>query len=218
MANRLNTNDIFNTATSAGHVSTYDNEGQVLVGVPWPEHPMFGPDHAKWTAKLAERILQAVFQQRGLGEPSAADMLTIRGAATFHDLGRGLKADQNWRIQEPGHQARSAQMAEQVLRTDAGVNFPAHTHRDICRLITNHKLPPLTGPGSNMTGTELQVIAADPFMVALWDAECLESSRFDPRTEAGLQLTRIRFNQVLSAWAKLPEHRQRWRNERWRRA
>ena len=67
-------------------------------------------------------------------------------------------------------------------------------------------------------GKQISIRASELGDIALWDAECLESSRFDPNTETGLLITRERFNQTVSAWAKLPEHRQRWRKERWRRA
>lgn len=193
------------------NVQSTDNDGvQTLFNVPWPEHPLFGADHAKWTTKLAERILFAVFQQRGMPEPSEQEVNIIKGAAMFHDLGRSLKPDQNWRQREPGHNKRSADLAEKVLLADDNWRFKQNTHREICKLILAHELPPL--------GVDDKKRPTDPFLIALWDAECLESSRFDPNTESGLLITKERFGQVISGWAQLPEHRQRWRNERWQRA
>lgn len=201
---------VFSEAVANTH--TTDNDGgQILINVPWPEHPLFGSDHAKWTAKLAERVLYAVFAERGLPEPREHELHVIRGAAMFHDLGRSLKADDDWRRPEPGHGARSADIARSVLIADDFWRFRQNTHDQICKLIAAHSMPMIGGRDDGKRPT-------DPFAVALWDAECLESARFDPNTESGLRITRERFNQTLSAWARLPEHRQRWRNERWRRA
>ena len=195
-----------------GNTQEHDNEGvQMLVNVPWPEHPLFGADHAKWTAKLAERILYSVFDQQGRGEPTEQELNIIRGAAMFHDLGRVIKAGQDWQRPEPGHGVRSAEIARGVMLTDDLWRFRQNTHDPICKLIASHAMPVIGGRDDGKRPT-------DPFAIALWDAECLESSRFDPNTETGLLITRERFNQTVSAWAKLPEHRQRWRKERWRRA
>ena len=213
--NPRNVADIFRTAES-NVVSHQNDGGQILTDVPWPEHALFGADHGKWTAKLAERILCSVFEQFGRGEPTEHELNTIRGAALFHDLGRGLKPDQSWRVPEPGHQQRSADIAARVLLTDPNWRFKQNTHAHILQLIAGHRLPVLGGSGGGASGKPVQP-PTDPFMVALWDAECLESARFDPNTEQGLIITRERFNQTVSAWAKLPAHRQRWRAERWRR-
>lgn len=195
-----------------GNTQDHINEGaQMLLNVPWPEHPLYGADHAKWTAKLAERILYSVFEQQGRGEPTEQELNVIRGAAMFHDLGRTLKADQDWQRPEPGHGVRSADIARSVMLMDDLWRYRQNAHDQICKIIAAHSMPMIGGRDDGKRPT-------DPFAIALWDAECLESARFDPNTDTGLIITRERFNQTVSAWARLPEHRQRWRTERWRRA
>lgn len=210
MGTQVGYEKVFNEAVA--NARTTDNDGgQILINIPWPEHPLFGSDHAKWTAKLAERILQSVFEQQGRGAPTEQELNIIRGAAMFHDLGRTLKADQDWQRPEPGHGVRSADIARSVMLMDDVWRFRQNAHDQICKIIAAHSMPIIGGRDDGKRPT-------DPFAIALWDAECLESARFDPNTEAGLRITRERFNQTQSAWARLPEHRQRWRNERWRRA
>jgi hypothetical protein len=205
---KLDVNRVF--ADAMYNATSSENHAQIVADVPWPVHEHFGHDHAKWTAKLAERALRAVFEQRSLGEPPPHAIDVITGAAMFHDLGRRLAPADSWRTQEPEHAKRSAEIAEQVMRTNESWRFKQGAHAEICALIARHKLPPL--------GRDDGRRPTDPFEIALWDAECFESSRFEPNTDAGLLITRERFNQTVSAWARLPEHRQRWRAERWRRA
>ena len=181
--------------------------------IAWPEAP-FGFDHANKTSQLAAYILEGLQGERSL-ELKESDFWTLRLAATLHDVGRRGP----WHATDPGHARRSAAIAEELLRTDETLWAYKERHEEVCRLIANHSLRPLTIEGSTArradegsgSGGGRWAPPTGPLEVALHDADAFEAARLEPGTPRGLAILRARLEDVQSNWAKNVEHQRRWR-------
>lgn len=167
---------------------------QDLARIPFPERADpalidFGFKHHSETAKLAYRIGEFL-------QLDAEGLTALKNAAMLHDLGRRVP----WPGKDPGHQQRSAEAAEKVMREDPNVWGQKNLRDQTCWLIANHRLdgPPPT----------------DGRLIALWDAECYEQCRFAVGTREGIQAMKAGFERVITAWAKHAEYQERWRGHR----
>jgi len=182
---------------------TPEDDGINIAKIIWPNE-VFGLDeaknktlaeydyyHHKWTSQLTVYIAEGF---EGSLKPSARELQTLKTAAFLHDLGRR----EHWKKDDPGHQRRSADLAEAVL-----LNSPRWADRDgiaeVCKLIAQH---------SRTKKPE------GPLLTALHDAECFERSRLAPNTMEGIQAMKEGFDGVLTEWAKNSEHQARWRKLR----
>ncbi len=168
---------------------TPQEAGVDLSTITWPSLPEYDYMHGKWTSQLAVHIAQTIPDVR------AEDLQVVRTAGLLHDLGRR----EDWRKPDPGHNTRSAALADEVMKK-TGWWAKAELRERVCRAIATHTLE---GPPP-----------ADPVLVALWDAECLESARLAPRTSEGIKILKARTERVITPWAKNPEHQRRWRDMR----
>lgn len=167
---------------------------QDLARIPFPERKDaaladYGFKHHSETAKLAYRI----------GEFLALDteaLTALKNAAMLHDLGRRIP----WPNKDPGHQQRSAEAAEKVMREDLSVWGEKKLREQTCWIIANHNMD--------------QPPPSDGRLIALWDAECYEQCRFAVGTREGIQSMKAGFERVITAWAKHVEYQERWRAHR----
>lgn len=150
----------------------------------------YGYQHHSETAKLAHRVGEFL----GLSEH---DLSVVKNAGMLHDLGRRTP----WPGVDPGHQERSAQMADEAMRNDPIIWGDGKKRFDVCWVIANHRMD---GPAP----------PTDPRLVALWDAECYEACRFAVGTREGIQAMKAGFERVITAWAKHEEYQRRWRAHR----
>lgn len=173
---------------------TPEDAGIDLSRITWPserkpeELAQYDYYHGKYTSQLAVHILE------GFPDVRPRELQVLRTAAFLHDLGR----ERNWRMADPGHQERSARMANEVLRAS-----PLWSNSDLvdemCALIAKHTLP-----GRPVSPSE----------IVLHDAECFESARFAPDTREGIEIMRARMGACVTPWGQLLEHQRRWRATR----
>jgi len=176
-------------------------QGTDISTVPWPDQPHYGWDHHKHTQEMTHHIL-LVLKSDGV-EVSDRDLLVAKTAALYHDLGRARP----WQYADT-HADLSARLADSVMRAHPET---ASYRDEVCRLISMHRLPlpdskaPVPPP-------------RDPRLVALWDADCLESARFfsgpDAERTEGFRLMCFSFGQLITPWARLLEVQRRYRDRR----
>lgn len=178
----------YNVATVQG--------GQDLTDVPFSDVKYYGSADAGALVKMAARIGEEL-------NLSGHDMEVLRAAALYANLGRTAE----WFQPDPTRRARSVERAMPLLKGTAIAD-------DVRLVLSVHELPPLTRKGGGWASedeSKRHPRPTHPMYQALWDAECYEAARVDVGGVAGTLHYRERYQQVLTPWAQIPEHKQRRR-------
>ena len=161
-----------------------------LTDVDWPTVPHYGYEHGRDASTLAMHIAKI------LGVTRPLDLDALRLAGMMHDICRvapwerwalGAEADPN-----PGR--RSAEFVERYMQKR---NQPTELIERTVRLIIDHTL----------SAAELP---RDPLLMALWDADALESARFAPGTSQGHNVWRARTSRLCVDWSKQKDTKAIW--------
>lgn len=162
--------------------------------VPWSPIAEYGYQHCQETSMLAHHIGRIV----GLDDKA---LKSIKAAALLHDLGR----TQPWQATDPGHGARSADLAVEFLRKQEATRLNKEFIDDVGWLIAHHDLS-----GEKPSDLRLQ---------CLWDADSYEAARLAPGTPEGLKVFRARTSndRLCTDWAKDTNNKKVWLAHRgWR--
>lgn len=188
LENMASQNANYNVATVHG--------GQDLTGIPFSDVKYYGSADAGALSRMAARIGEEL-------KLTGHDMEVLRTAGLYANLGRTAE----WFQPDPTCRSRTLELAMPILKGTA-------VAADVMVVLRQHELPPLTRKGGGWASEEQSKAhprPTHPMFQALWDAECYESARVDVGGVAGTLHYRERYQQVLTPWAQIPEHKQRRR-------
>ncbi len=147
-----------------------------IYDVPWPADP-YGYSHGERTSALAVHIAKDCL---AITNPNELNALRI--AAMLHDVGR----QEPWQRPDPEHARRSAAFTDRFLQNR---NDPTSLIERTVRLVVDHTL-------------ERAELPRDPLLMALWDADSLESARFDPGNPEGLKIWTKRMARMCTEYGR----------------
>jgi hypothetical protein len=194
-------NSVFHQASSnsqvMGVMQEFDLRDLVFPGSQLGDDPSiarhYGSDHALQTSLLAVECAKL------LGVLKPEDQRVVRTVAYFHDYGRR----EPWTRPDPGHNIRSADETVRVLSGRVNGHGDRDFIHEVARLIAAHD--PLGAKPS------------DPRLLAVREADLLESARLEPNTVEGLKVFKARAALCMTELGLNREHRVTWLKHRgWR--
>jgi hypothetical protein len=160
------------------------NAAIMLERANFPAEP-FGIEHAQGALEAADHISNSL----GLSDD---ECLLAKSSAMFHDLGR----TQPWWCEDNGARLRSAELAAHVFNDDPEWFARPDLIFRACKMI--YRL--------DLSGTAPD----DPLGQTLWDAELLETSRFDPGGLKGARVVRDAYAKLVTPWARNEKNQRCW--------